>query len=609
METLMEKVKKLWLTSKDVYKSVSMFRLMILSIILGILAGCAASLFYFGIEWTKFHLLNQLAGQAIPAPTGERLFEAPPGMARPWLIPIFTTLVGLLTGIVVKFFIPDAQMDHCTDGTDGITRAFHQEEGYVSPLVMFIRGVTAVLTIGSGGSAGREGPITLIGGGLGSWLATKLKLSPKERRILLLAGAGGGLGAIFRAPLGGAITAVEIIYKEDFESEALLPAIISSVIAYTVFTLIFGNHPIFGIPHFHFNPRELPFYLILAIFCAFCGYLYVNTFYSIKYSFFQRIKKRAGLIVTSAVGGFIMGVMGMFYPYVLSGGYGWLELAILGKISILSMGIFMLAKMVATSVTLGSEMSGGMFAPTLFIGGMAGGIVGSLAHVYFPQIVANPGAYVLVGMASFFAGAGSAPVGPFIIVCELTQDYGLLAPLMFCSAICLFFNRNISIYENQLDNKFQSPAHSGELFVDVLREHKVKELMGELDEIYTVPEDMKFSEFKKKIFVNTTQYSFPVVNKEGKLTGIFSASDIRHVLFNPEIEDLVVIKDIAVTNVVVTYPEETLNEALAKITSKNIDALPVLSSPEEGKILGLLRRKSIISFYNRKVEQLKEKHL
>ncbi|GAB6886582.1 chloride channel protein [Desulfothermus okinawensis JCM 13304] len=605
MENIISEISSLWKTIKDVYKGISSFRLIMLSVLVGILAGLAAALFFFGIEWTKFKLIHHLAGVSIPGPSGEEIFKGNPGEFRPWLIPVFTTLVGLITGVLVKKFIPYAQQDHITDGTDTITRAFHQNEGRIKPLVTFLKGLTAVFTIGSGGSAGREGPITLIGGGIGSYLASLLKLSPKERRILLLAGAGGGLGAIFRAPLGGAITGVEIIYKEDFESEALLPAIISSVIAYTVFTLIYGNHPIFEIPHFYFSPKELPFYLILALFCALCGFLYVKTFFFIKYSIFQEIKKRAGLVITCGLGGLVMGLMGMFMPYVLSGGYGYLELAILGKLSLLTMVTLMVAKTIATSVTIGSEMSGGMFAPTLFVGGMAGGIIGTYAHIHFPHFVQHPGAFVLVGMASFFAGAGSAPIGPFIIVCELTQDYGLLAPLMFCSAICIFFNRNISIYENQLDNKFQSPAHSGELFVDILSDHKVEELLDELDPVYVVPEEMKFSDFKRKIFINTTQYSFPVVDKNGKLTGIFSSSDFRHVLFNPEIENLVIIKDIAVSNVVVTYPDETLNIALDKLTNKNIDALPVLSDRDDGKILGLLRRKSIIGFYNKLVEGLK----
>ncbi len=590
---------------KEVYSTISSFRLMLLSVILGVLAGVAASVFFFGIEFFKFKMIHLLAGISVPGPSGEELFEGELGPYRPWMIPIFTTLVGIITGFLVKKFIPYAQQDHVTDGTDTITRAFHHNKGHINPLVTLIKGVTAVFTIGSGGSAGREGPITLIGGGIGSLLASKFKLSPKEKRILLLAGAGGGLGAIFRAPLGGAITAVEIIYKEDFESEALLPAIISSVIAYTVFTLIYGNHPIFKIPHFYFHPKELPFYLVLALFCSLCGFLYVKTFFFIKYSIFQQIKRRAGLIVTSGLGGLIMGLLGIFMPYVLSGGYGYLEMAIWGKLSIFTMFTYMVAKTIATSITIGSEMSGGMFAPTLFVGGMAGGIIGALSHLYFPTLVEHPEAFVLVGMASFFAGAGSAPVGPFILVCELTQDYGLLAPLMFCSAICIFLNRNISIYENQLDNKFQSPAHSGELFVDILSEHKVEEIVHEIDPVYVVPENMKFSDFKREIFVKTTQYSFPVVDKEGRLTGIFSSSDFRHVLFNPEIEDLVIIKDIAVTNVVVTYPYETLKDALDKLTEKNIDALPVLSDEKNKKILGLLRRKSIIKFYNELIEKVK----
>ncbi len=594
----------LWQSSRETYRSVSMFRLMLLSILVGLFAGAFACLFFLGVEGFRFLLLHTFAGQSLPSPSGENLFSGEIGPNRVWLIPIMTTLVGLFTGWLVQKFIPEAKQDHCTDGTDAMTHAFHQKEGMIRPLIPIIKGFTSILTIASGGSAGREGPITQIGAGLGSWLSTKMKLSARERRILLLAGAGGGLGAIFRAPLGGAITAVEIIYSEDFESEALLPAIISSVLAYTTFTLVFGNKPMFDIPHFSFHPRELSFYILLAIFCSIIGCFYVKTFFAIKYSIFQRLKRKIGLIFTTGVGGLIVGSIGMFFPQVLSGGYGWVEMAILGNLSIVFMAALIIGKTIATSVTLGSGMSGGMFAPTLFVGGMSGGIVGQLGHKFFPHIVAHPGGYVLVGMAAFFAGAGSAPIGPFIIVCELAQDYGLLAPLMLTSAICIFINRNFSLYENQLDNKFQSPAHSEELFVDILRNHKVKELMSQLELVYPVAEDTKFSDFKE-LFSNTSQYTFPVVDKQGKLSGIFSSSDFRQVLFEQEIEELVVVKDIAVKDIITTTPSEDLSSVMSKLTKKNLDALPVVKDDDSGQLLGMLRRKEVISFYNEQIQRLK----
>lgn len=581
-----------------------MFRLMLISLLTGSLAGCLAIAFFFGIESLRFVFLHHWAGLTLPAPSGEELFSGPPGPFRPWIIPILTTSVGLATGLLVKWFIPDSGKN-CTDGTDAMTKAFHHQEGKIPPLVPLIRGCTAILTIASGGSAGREGPITQIGAGLGSWLADKLKLSVQERRILLLAGAGGGLGAIFRAPLGGAITAVEIIYKEDFESEALLPAVISSVISYTIFTLAYGQQPMFAIPHFHFtNPRELICYATLGLFCALSGWFYVRTFFTIKYKFFKPLQNKIGIPLTMALGGLLMGVLGMQFPQLLSGGYGWLELAILGKLSLTMMLGVLIGKTIATSLTLGSGMSGGMFAPALFVGGMSGGLIGQLGHRYFPNIVLHPGGYVLVGMAAFFAGAGSAPVGPLIMVCELTQDYGLLAPLMLASALCIFINRRFSLYENQLDNKFQSPAHAGELFVDILQAHQVQELMSELRTVHTVHEDLKFSEFKK-LFANTKQHYFPVVDKNNRLTGIFSTTDFRGVLFEPDIEELVVVKDIATTDIIYTTPSEDLNKVLKKFTQKNLDALPVVLDKDPAHLLGMLRRREVIAFYNEQLNRIK----
>ncbi len=590
---------------REAYRSGSMFKILILSIFLGIIAGGVAALFFLGIESCRFFLIHKFAGVDIPSPSGERLFEGPLGTYRPWLIPCFTTFVGLLTGFLVEKFIPETKNEPATDGTDYMTNTFHNKKGIMRPLVVIIKGITSILTIGSGGSAGREGPITQIGAGIGSWFSMKLKLSDKERRILLLAGAGGGLGAIFRAPLGGAITAVEIVYTEDFETEALLPAVISSVLAYTVFTLIYGHQPMFSIPPFTFNPKEFLFYIILGIFCSFTGYFYVKTFFGIKYKIFQPISQKYGLMMSAGLGGFFMGILGMFFPELLSGGYGWLERAINGHLTIFAMFLILIGKTIATSVTLGSGMSGGMFAPALFVGGMSGGIIGFLGNRFFPEVVSHPGSYVLVGMAAFFSGIGRAPVGPLIMVCELTHGYGLLAPLMLCCAICIFLNRGISIYENQVENKFKSPAHVGEMFVDVLQKFKVKDLAHQIRKVRTVPEDMKFSEFKR-LFCNTSQHYFPVVNKENKFTGIFSTSDFRQVLLDPTVEDLIIVKDIAIKDIIYTTLNEDLRSVLAKFTQKNLDELPVVDEKDPQKLLGMLRRREVIAFYNEQVKKIRE---
>ncbi|MDQ7031897.1 MAG: chloride channel protein [Desulfonauticus sp.] len=596
MDSIYSKLKKLWQESITIYNIVDDARLLMLGTITGVLSGLAASLFFAGVEGAKFLLLHKLAGTAMPAPAGEEIFFGALGPYRPWLIPIFCCLAGLITGWLIVKFVPKC-IEGGTDGTDSMIKAFHRQEGIIKPIVALIRGGTAILTIGAGGSAGREGPISLIGAGIGSFLAEKLKLTPQERRLLLLTGAAGGLGAIFRAPLGGALTAVEVIYREDFEAEAILPAVTSSVVAYTIFTLFFGNEPIFGIPKFFFtNPAELIFYAILALFCSFTGKFYVKTFFFIKYKIFWPLKDKLGIPFTLALGGLLMGTLGAIFPQLLSGGYGWLELAILGKLSVLTMVLILVGKTIATSMTLGSGMSGGMFAPALFVGGMSGGVVGYLAHSFYPHIVSQPGAFVLVGMAAFFAGIANAPIGPLIMVCEFSQGYGLLAPLMLSSAICLVINRNISLYENQVHNKFESPAHLEDATINLLENLKVKDYY-QPKKVSTFEENTSFKAMLD-VVAHSNDFYFPVRGKNDQIIGIVSVQDLRRILFEDGLAELLVAKDVARKATILTT-EDNLYNALVKFLETNFGQLPVVDPEDPTKIVGLISREDVFKALHR----------
>jgi CIC family chloride channel protein len=601
-----------WLDFVRSYRSVTAFRWLVIGTLVGVLSGLVAVGFFWLVEVGKFVIQHNLAGIVSPEPAGEGIFHGPAGEFRPWVIPIFTTGTGLFTGWLVNKYIPET-IDGGTDGTDATINAFHNQGGIVRARVAIIRGLCSVLTIASGGSAGREGPITQMGAGVGSWLAKVFDFSAKERRLLLLAGAAGGLGAIFRAPLGGALTAVEVIYREDFEAEAILPSVMSSVVSYSIFTFFFGTDPIFGIPRFSFHdPRELFFYALLAFVCAAAGWMYIRTFYFVKYHVFFPLREKLGLIWSMGIGGLAMGIIGILYPYtatdgmitggLLSGGYGWLELAILGQIPALGMCYIIVGKTLATSVTIGSGMSGGMFAPALFVGGMSGGLVGKFGHAYFPDIVTQPGAYILVGMAAFFAGVANAPIGPLIMVTELTQGYGLLAPLMLASALCLVLSRNYSLYEHQVENKFDSPAHAEDATINVLEQMHVTDFYNPGD-VIVLQESTTLKELTD-VIANSSQLYFPVKRADGWYSGMVSIHNVRSWMFDEGLHDLVVVRDL-MSRPVYVRPDYDLYQALLRFVNTDYGQIPVVSQTDTSDIIGLINRDDVFQAYAEAIAEVK----
>lgn len=572
----------------------------------GLAAGLAASAYFAAVEWLQGFLLRHLAGMPLPSPSGERLFHMAQGDPRPWLVPLFGLLAGLSTGFFIQRYVPET-VTAGTDGTDATTRAFHRAGGLVPPRVPVIRGLASILTIASGCSAGREGPIAQIGGGVGSWLAQRLKLSARERRILLLAGAAGGMGAIFRAPLGGALTAVEVVYREDFEAEAILPAVMSSVTAYSVFTFCFGSEAILAAPAFQFrDPRELLFYALMAVACSGAAYLFMGSFRACKTRLFAPARERLGIMWTLGLGGLLAGVVGALFPSALAGGYGWLEMALLGQIPVMLLVGMVLAKTLATSLSIGSGMSGGMFAPALFVGGLSGGVVGQLAHARWPDIAPEPGSYVLVGMAAFFSGIAKAPIGPLVMVCELSRGYGLLAPLMLSSALCIALCRRVSLYDNQVESKFDSPAHAADATVNVLEKTVVAgRYMPCLPVVLEAGSTLRVM---ADLMRNSPARTFPVRGPDGRLCGLVELHKARALVFREELHDLVVARDIMGPLFFVT-PDEDVYSALLKFVESGCAQLPVLAATVggegDGRLLGVLNRRAVFRAYAEGVQALR----
>lgn len=600
--TFFRRPRALWRLLARRYTHIALMRWLVLGVVAGLGSGTLAIAFHAGLEGLSHLLQVHLAGLTLPHPSGEKLLSGPPGPYRPWLIPVFTTAVGLVTGLLVTRFIPKS-LEGVTDGTDAMIKAFHTQGGVIRPAVPALKSSTAILTIAAGGAAGQEGPISQLGAGFGSLLAQKLGLTARQRRILLLAGAAGGLGAIFRAPLGGAITAVEVLYCEDFEAEALLPAVVSSVVAYTLFAFVFGGRAILATPDYTFtNAFELPFYLALAVAASLAARLFIRVFFAVKFKVFGPIAKRFGPTIAMMAGGLGMGLLGWRFPEVCGGGYGWLELAAGGKLDMLFLlGLFG-GKLLATALTIGSGLSGGMFAPALFLGGTVGGVVGQAGHMLRPDIVTQPGGYVLVGMATFFAGVAHAPIGPLVMVCEISQGYGLLAPLMLCSAVALVLCDDIHLYENQVDNKFASPAHAADATTNILETLPVSSVFTPGRTV--VLEECVTLRAITDVIAATRDFVFPVQDEHGALTGLLDVHDARSVLFEPSLRDLVVARDL-MRPLTVVHPDTSLYDALMLFVETDLGQLPVVAPDKPDTVLGLLDRRHVFTAYSSTLAAIK----
>lgn len=589
-----------WIHFIDHFKEHAISRWMFYSLLIGVVAGLGAAAFFFSLEWLKYFILDFLAGYPVEAPAGEHLIHGVShGMPKSLILFLAPAVGGLISGLLVYTWAPEAE----GHGTDAMIDAFHNKQGEIRSRVPYIKSLASVMTLATGGSAGREGPIAQIGAGFGSWLGRVFNLNSKERRILMLAGCAGGLGAIFRAPLGGAITSIEVLYTEDFETEAIIPCVMSSVVAYSIFTFIFGHQPIFASPALIFNdPRQLLLYAILGLVCVPVGWFYSKSLYGLRDHFFRRIPIKPHFV--PAIGGLVVGCIGLMTPRVLSGGYGTIQLALLGKLTVSLMAVMVLTKIVATSCTIGSGGSGGVFGPSLFIGAMLGGVVGKLGHQYFPHLVDNPTAFALVGMAAFFAGVAKAPIGALLMVSEMTRGYGLVVPLMFVSAIPVLLSGRWGIYEKQVKNKFASPAHLSDLTINVLQNMQVRDVYNPHRPVTMLPTDMRLKEMKK-LMMRTTESFFPVVNDEINLVGIISFPDLRAILFEEDLSELIVVGDLAEKPVAIGL-NETLYEALIKFISSGYGQIPIITDERPGRLTGVLSLGELMEAYHREMLRLEQ---
>ncbi len=569
-------------------------------VLIGIIAGAGSIVFHYLCQVGAHFFMDLMAGYRPPPPAGEHHLFSPTNIPFNRMLLLFLpALGGILSGWIVYTYAPEAE----GHGTDAAIDAYHNKGGYMRGRVPIVKIIASALTLTTGGSGGREGPIAQIGAGFGSFLATKLKLSDRERRIMLAAGIGAGVGSIFRAPLAGALFASEVLYRDpEFESDVIIPAGISSVVAYCLFCLVFGWGSLFETPYFHFrNPLELGPYVVLAAVLVGTAILYVKSFYGII-GLFKSLNIPNYL--KPAIGGLFTGIIGFFLPQTLAFGYGFAQQALNNEATIPFLLCLALGKIFTTSFSIGSGGSGGVFGPSIVIGGAMGGVMGKLFNQMIPSIVTEPGAFVVVGMAGFFTAVSNTPISTIIFVSEMTNSYHLLLPSLLVCSVSYLAARKWTIYDRQVKRKVDSPAHAGDFFVDILQAIWVKDLMHLVKNVTLIPQNMTFEKFRE-FFAETKQHYFPVVDEYNRLVGIFSSTDIRVILFSSSIGNLVVMRDVATSDIITTSPSEDLNSVLQKFTVKNIESLPVVKDDDHGILLGMLNRREVIAFYNEQIQKMK----
>ncbi|MFC1928200.1 chloride channel protein [Chloroflexota bacterium] len=560
----------------------------ILAILVGVIAGFGAIVFRWLISTLQSLFFG--GGASILSFMGQ------------YYIVLVPAVGGLVVGLLIHFGAREAK----GHGVPEVMEAVAVGRGRIRPRVAVIKSLASSICIGSGGSVGREGPIVQIGSSAGSTIGQWLHLPDDWVRTLVACGAAAGISATFNAPIGGAFFAMEVILSR-FVTPRLGFVIISSVAANLISRIFLGNQPSFSIASYSMTSywEVLP-YAILGILAGTVAVIFTRLLYKSE-DMFNLL--RLPEYIKPAIGGIGVGLIGL-YSYDLFGvGYGdvyWVsrmsvDHALIGEIALQSLLVLLMLKMIATSLTLGSGGSGGVFAPSLFIGAMLGGAFGTVAHNQLPSLIDPSGAYALVGMAAVFAGATQAPVTAIIMLFEMTMDYKLILPLLIAVVVSTLVSRSLSretIYTLKLIRRG----------IDIrqieqsrpMREITVANAMTR--NFPTVLPTMSIPELVARLR-RTGHHGFPVVDKDGIFCGVVTLADIETVMAKGNLESLTV-ADIASKSVIAAYPDEYIHDVFVKLGTRDVGRIPVIDRSNPEHLLGVLRRHDIIRAFTKAVARV-----
>jgi H+/Cl- antiporter ClcA len=566
-------------------------RWIVLGITIGAIAGLGAVVFYEALRLCTHFFLEVLAGYRVPTPKGEGNVTASAHAARPWALPLVAGAGALLGAVLVYRFAPEAE----GHGTDAAIAAVHHNPKGVRFRAVIVKIVASALTIGSGGSGGREGPTGQISAGFGSLLTRVLDLDPADGRIAVATGIGSGIGAIFGAPLGGAVLAAEILYRDDFDPAALLPCFIASSVSFTIFGAFEGFGPLFGyVSSYHFgDPVQLGWFALIGVLGGLIGLLYAKGFYGIA-QVFAGIPKLPKW-VKPAIGGLMVGAIGIVIPQVLGTGYGWIQKSLGPELLGIPLWIVLIvpfARIVATGLSIGSGGSGGIFGPGMVIGAFMGAAVWRLFEPIAPSMGHDPSPYVIVGMMCCFGSISRAPLAVMLMVAEMTGSLSILTPALVGVGLAWLIVHHFddSIYRSQIRSRSDTEA---------------QRIMAGLPLMATIPTSHAMS--RPRVVLQSTTLvreaidrctksavpGAPVVDQAGRFEGTVSVAALSKA--SPEAP----VGGLADAGAPAIVAESRLNVALEAITSAQLSWVTVLD--DDRHVAATLSISDLVNAYRREL--------
>jgi CIC family chloride channel protein len=560
-------------------------RMVFIASFIGVMAGLANIVFRTVTEFVHEQIFVR----------GWEQFHLSEGGLHLLLLPLIP-ISGMVLLIPLSLLFPGEVNGY---GFTQFLRKVNLEGGFIRFRTIFLKMVSTALTIGSGGSAGVEGPIAHVGGAVGSQVGQFFRVSGSLMKVYIAAGCAGAIAAVFNAPIAGIFFAAEIVLLGTYEFSSFAALVISSALATVISRAYYGATPAFPIPAYHIiNPLvEIPLYVFMGILVGLIAVIHIRFFYNVR-DFFAEITIHPQ--IKPILGAFMVGIIGIAFPQVMGDGYAYIEQVLTGQGVLQVMVLLIFVKIVATAITLGAGGAGGVFAPALFIGAVIGGAFGTIAHALLPSMTADPGAYAAVGIGAFLAAATHSPLTAIFLLFEMTGNYLIIVPIMLTSIIGTAVAARL--YNDSIDT------------VDFSREgidiHEGREtaimkslLVGKAitEEVDFIRESANINQLLEIFRIAKDSFYFPVIDDSGRMSGVISMQDVKGILHDKKLRLSNTVGNICTRDVITLTPDDNLYTAMMLFDVKGIEEIPVVESPDDKWVLGMLKRRDVITAYNHEV--------